>query len=319
MTKVKKLEEVKINFPSISERRIPADPMVRYSREQYLPYKFSMQKTGDGLFQLEHKVERLVPLDNDTEIIFISIPVWASCNCRKWDPVTQRKDQNTICYSPDNRTYSNKGFQCGKETCPLKRDDNFRKSLAKEAHLLVRDATDPDKWYLSRFTSVLDNVKDLMDIRNRVHNEMSKYGRIGSQAIVRISITKVEEYGNPVCRYNKKFEITGIIDDKSYIELGDYYKEIEAMTDASHDKTVERNIKLHADKKEEAKILGMALKDFMNLEAAKIKGAPLVTEEIVAPKEEVKVEPPVEPTAVVEEPIKKEIKKKAVKKDNMPF
>ena len=322
--KSKKLSEVKVNFPELKAHIIPADILVPESREQYLPYKLSMQKTGNGVFQLEHRVNKLVALDNNIEVILLYVPSWASCNCTIYDPNSKMQNRNAICYSPDNREYSNKGFKCGnKDVCPLKREDSFRKRLAKEAHLLVRDADEPEKWYLCRYTSVLDNVLALVDIRKQIHAQMnSNYNAAGSQAIIELSVVKAEENGNPVCRFGKTAKITGILSDESYKELADYVKDIRNLIDSAHDKTIERNMETYSKRAKEAETTGVDLDTLVKDAVAKIKGSPLVSqmkEEEEKKEELVEDEKPVEEKKEKDTSVVEEANDPVDEDDDLPF
>ena len=293
--KTKKLNEIKVVFPEINQHYIPADPGNAFSRESFLPYKFKMQKSsGKGTFQLDHKINKIVPIGADAKVLFLYIPPYATCNCEKW---VDGGDNQPVCYSPDNRGYSNRGFNCAK--CQVNRDDGFSRRLTKDAYFLVMDPDEENLCYLSKYTGRLDNVKDLIQIQNQVHLEMhAQYGAVGSQALIEIYPTMVKKGAYQVLQFDAKYKIAGVMDDASYKEWAEYSKQIQQIVDNAKDKSISRHIDRYKEKVSEAEVLGVDADELIARELESIKGSPLVARGI-APQPE--PEQPVQTT--IEAPV----------------
>ena len=272
--KSKKLNELKVNFPEINKHYIPAEPGNAFSRESFLPYKFKMQKSqGKGTFQLDHKINKIVPIGAEAKVLFLYIPNYATCNCEKW---VDDGDNQPVCYTPDNRAYSNRGHNCGK--CQVTRDDGFTRRLTKDAYFLVVDPDDENICYLSKYTGKLDNVKDLIQIQNQVHLEMhSQYGAVGSQAIIEIYPTMVKKGNYQVLQFDTKYKIVGVMEDTSYAEWKEYSKQIQQIVDNSKDNTIERHLGRYKEKFEEANVIGVDVDEIIARDLESIKGTPLVS------------------------------------------
>jgi len=223
-------QKVAKRIPAASQYIIPRDPSDPSSRSKFVPAKISLEKTGSGGFRLTPPGVEESIIAKQLEVVFLM--TYPESQCR----ATLRTDTTTVvCYSK-NRQLGYKGHDC-KTQCPYaevgkdKDSKLYRRPISKTTFFLARKKGSTDPFYLVRYSSVLDNISAVENIKDQIRTKLSVAGE------------EQPFYSNHIALIN------GAVETVAKGKVGRFSSEVtilEKLTDEEHEAVAKLNKSLQA-------------------------------------------------------------------------